>query len=526
MFKFKYIKDYNPHISGYEMGFGQFVIIQEDEDAIRQRNGADGESLKTAFLTDETEIEQSRLAWLKNLWTKTTNAGGDKEAGGFFRNGLYTVFESVGTEGGINFTSRLSALNLTISDVELIGHTHPLPFSFNQFLPSKFTDGTGDFAYTERTGKTNYVYAGDQIISKLVKYGEKAVIAGLYKTDGTKYNLYELFNQFGVRGEGALAPLTPDDFADAGLVRSVISDLSLLKGQGKGEQDEVVPPKEEIYLMDANQNLYNLEDVSIGVDKATPNDGSVHIPDPLIIRKDGSVIQEGAKVLIMFPQGRRNPVVICSLFSLGSQQFQANNMRVHKSTLKREVAVRAGQTWRAEKIDDHNGDHLETYHNCSYNIGVSGEKASASIKSDDYCLTEGKKTHDVLGETVEIGGNNIPVKDGQALDFLKNKANEVNVFAKKVFLGHSNNRTKDPIQLDIATQVDNPKLQNSVMGITIKRLLEILIDLLLSAQYMGNGVVVKISEPDKQRIITQVKNKLPKILSNVVYLLKEPNQMQ
>jgi len=93
-------------------------------------------------------------------------------------------------------------------------------------------------------------------------------------------------------------------------------------------------------------------------------------------------------------------------------------------------------------------------------------------------------------------------------------------------LGHSNNRTKDPIQLDIATQVDNPKLQNSVMGITIKRLLEILIDLLLSAQYMGNGVVVKISEPDKQRIITQVKNKLPKILSNVVYLLKEPNQMQ
>jgi len=69
-------------------------------------------------------------------------------------------------------------------------------------------------------------------------------------------------------------------------------------------------------------------------------------------------------------------------------------------------------------------------------------------------------------------------------------------------------------------------MQKAVMGITLKVLLDKLIDLLTNAMYMGNGVMVKMSITDKTRIERQVKEKLPLILSEVVTLMCKGDQVE
>jgi len=286
----------------------------------------------------------------------------------------------------------------------------------------------------------------------------------------------------------------------------------------KGKNKE----KCDIYLMDNERNRYPLDEVSIISANFTQTSGEFVFPKPFRISDEGEIYETGAKLLIAFPFGRRHPVVVGCVNSLAANNSAAGNLRLTKdvSYLDREV--------KEESTDDYHYNH--TRDKLGLRESMTGINKHTSITDGDYSMKaenaniEGVITAGLLGRKIEVGGNGNKVEETPK-DYFANKADETNIYSKKICLGHSNDRG-EKIEIDTEKKYLEPKMQKAVMGITLKVLLDKLIDLLTNAMYMGNGVMVKMSITDKTKIERKVKEKLPLILSEVVTLMCKGDQVE
>lgn len=279
----------------------------------------------------------------------------------------------------------------------------------------------------------------------------------------------------------------------------------------------------EIYLLDENCKRYPIDDCYILTDNSSPDNSKMNIPKPYEIRSNGEIINIGSRVLIAFAKGKIMPIILGSLNSLAMQSLGRNETRITLRELENTSQYKkfTNGNKRVTRLDE-NFDSV-IYEGINYKRRII--KASAYFGSSNYLTVEGEKQLNLFGDDIELANTQpYQVDKTQTEEEIKKKAKNVNIYAEKICLGHSN-KLGNTIPLDV-TDNDylNPMLQKSVMGQTLQKLLDLLIEYLLNAQYMGNGVVVTMSVVDKNKIKTKVKQKLPLILSEVVTLLAKAEQ--
>jgi hypothetical protein len=280
-----------------------------------------------------------------------------------------------------------------------------------------------------------------------------------------------------------------------------------------------IEPKRTLWLMDDERNLYPIETVSGLTPQHSADKYDIDIPDPWIIDEDFNVIKQGAKVLITFPAGRENPVVMGCLQTFGGQVNYPLGSRVGIEALSVKKSSRAIGKCTFEKFEDESG-RKENIINGGYSLNV--DKGSIYQGTDRTHTIEGEELLNLMSDYIDFGGK--PREDYEDEDVLKNKAKEAYLNAKKIFLGFSNLRILQDkqIKIDDTDEIDDPKLQPLAMAYVLVTLLEDLIDKLLAARYIGPNGVSRMVDTDKIAIRLEVKNKLPNMISEITYLLKNP----
>lgn len=508
--------DNDPQLQTSEASVGQFVIIVDTEDfELTAGPGAGGESSAENFETAEKSVlgiefrpqyqrtvnlTTSQQATLRNFYNgyspyeASTLPGGidydffkifialkaESDAAGvefgirFFYT-YYEVYRAAIDQNGqeVAFGTAFPDGTYRNGDIPMVVHTHPSGRgpSPEDLQISKYGGGL--------TSKQIFAAIGNYIVF----YGDQT-INGLYKHTGYLYKA---------------------NYVQEG------------EGQGKGETDK--SDTIQIKLMDANQNFYNWEDVTLQTPDFNGDEGVMRIPKPYVMKANGEIIERGAKVMITFPFGRKKPIVTGALLELGTQRFHSPDLRVAKERLGEEKYVKEFKDGRFEYKIDAEGNVSYFLDNGAFRIVAGGDKAAIVFHSGETATIEGEMQMNVLGDIVEVGGNQNRLAQGET--FLVNKASEVNVYSKKINLGHSQKRGKvlpvDPVS---NASIDNPKFQNAVMGVTLEKLLDNFLQMFFDCKFIGNGVVTALSVPDKTAITNAIKNKLPKIKSEVVYLLK------
>ncbi len=277
--------------------------------------------------------------------------------------------------------------------------------------------------------------------------------------------------------------------------------------------------KRQLWLMDDERNLYPIETVSGLTPQYSADKYDIDIPEPWIIDEDFNVIKQGAKVLITFPAGRENPVVMGCLQTFGGQVNYPLGSRVGIGALSVKKSSRSIGKCTFEKFEDESG-RKENIINGGYSLNV--DKGSIYQGTDKTHTIEGEELLNLMGDYIDIGGKSR--QDYEDEDVLKNKAKEMYLNSKKIFLGFSNLRILQDkqIKIDDTDEIDDPKLQPLVMAYVLVTLLEDLIDKLLAARYIGPNGVSRMVDTDKKVIELEVKNKLPNMISEITYLLKNP----
>lgn len=254
--------------------------------------------------------------------------------------------------------------------------------------------------------------------------------------------------------------------------------------------------------------------VSFLSEQYAPNNMSVSFPKPY--KMEGKeIVEEGAKVLIVFPQGIENPVVVGCLNSLGGQRFTDAGFRVTEQLIENFKSYKKTSDYTIEVTHNKNGYSIVL--DSSYLIKVIGDTASISIYSENNTTVTGRKNLNLLGDNVEVGGNDERQYDKTPA---KKRAKRVCVNAGEVYLGTSPERIPD-LKLDASTEINNPKLQPTVLAYVNVELIRTIIQIVQDATYMGNGVVCQMSIDDKLDLETKVLNKLDKMISEVVFILKD-----
>jgi len=276
----------------------------------------------------------------------------------------------------------------------------------------------------------------------------------------------------------------------------------------------------ETVLADNERNIYPMHTVSVLTSQFSRHEGSIDFPKPFRVKPDGTILETGAKVLIIFPMGKSNPVVLGCLNRLGSQNENSPGLQIDADNLNRKKRITANDDYSYESIEDIDGVQKQLTGG-SYSVGVTG--GNASMRADTNTTIEGKTELALLGKTVEIGGNlERPVEPPD--DLHKNKAEEIFLYGKKIILGHSNARGEE-IKEDKKGTIKNPVLQPTVMGTALEALLEILVDELINAKYTGSGIIKMI--PTSAIILRQkVRSRLNKIKSKTTFVLYDPKQVQ
>lgn len=276
----------------------------------------------------------------------------------------------------------------------------------------------------------------------------------------------------------------------------------------------------EMFLYDNNRNAYPLHTVTVLSAQFSRSEGEIDFPKPFRVKPDGTIIETGAKVLIIFPMGKTNPVVLGCLNRLGSQNQNAPGLQLGIDNLRRKKKKTINDESAYGKVQDGEGIQ-QTLVDSSYSVDVVG--GNIGMRSDTVSTLEGKQYTNLLGKTVEIGGNTERITD-YPTDNIKNKADVINLYGKKIILGHSNTRGAD-IKVDKPDTIAKPVLQNSVMGITLKAILDAFVSEVINAKYTGSGII-KMIPTSQATLRVNVKRKLDKILSKVVFVMYDPEQVE
>lgn len=285
---------------------------------------------------------------------------------------------------------------------------------------------------------------------------------------------------------------------------------------------EKTDTKGQVYLFDENRNTYNLDRVSILSKDYSGTSGEMSLPKMFKILTDGTIIEQGAKVLISFPNGKYNPVVIGCLNPLGFQNKAASQLQVNLDRIDREVKVKNTSNFRYEKSIDEFGNVSEVIVDGTISKSVSGSRAAIHFKSSNIAIVEGQENLDLLGKTLDVGGNHQRITKEQTKN--ENKADNIYLYSKKVVIGHSDKRG-EAIEEDPKNTIDRPVMQPLVMGTTLESLFNLLIDILADAKYTGSGII-KMIPTSVLDLKVRIKKKMPLIKSKVGFILYDPEQVE
>lgn len=269
---------------------------------------------------------------------------------------------------------------------------------------------------------------------------------------------------------------------------------------------------QDLVLYDEMGNTYTMDKVTLLSELYSSDNANSGIPDPFVISTDGEILETGSKLLLLSPFGKQNPIVLGALNPLGQQEGVRKELRLSKANLQRKTQKRtAGKTLYNTTFDVGGVSHSLT--NGSFSIDADN---AITFISEKVAHIIGKERLEALGAIVEIGGTD-KVQENP-IDY---KANVINLLGKKVYVGHSQERIQE-LTVDQTNDValNDPRLQNMVMGQALSRLLEVLIDELFDAIYLGAGSPVRMSETSKIKIRAKVKSKIPNILSEAGLLVR------
>lgn len=276
----------------------------------------------------------------------------------------------------------------------------------------------------------------------------------------------------------------------------------------------------EMFLCDNKRNFYKLHTVTILSSQFSRYEGEIDFPKPFRVKPDGTIIETGAKVLIIFPMGKTKPVVLGCLNRLGSQNKNVPGLQIGADNLRRKKKRSINDDSSYERIQDEDGVR-QSISDGSYSVNVTG--GNASLQADATATIEGKQIASLLGDIVEIGGNLSRLKTVPD-DNHKNKATSIRLYGKEVVIGHSND-TGRKIKVDRDKTIDKPILQNMVMGVTLEALLDLFVEILETAKYTGSGVYTMMPSSILE-LKKRVRERLPKIKSKIGFILYKPEQVK
>jgi hypothetical protein len=276
-----------------------------------------------------------------------------------------------------------------------------------------------------------------------------------------------------------------------------------------------------LILKDDQQNIYELSSVSLRTDEYSSDAGNVSFPKPFITDRTGGVIESGAKLLIAFPRGRKNPVIMGCINSLGGQYLANNDLRIDVNNLREQTTYRRIGNTYIKNVESEEGIS-RTITGGGY--VVSSEKNIVLNSQYDINL-KGDREVNLSGAVVNIKGSSKEDREDVAKLRMKNKADEINLVGKRVTIGHSDELITK-YEMDEDTRYLDPRLQPVIMGTTLKKLLEVFVDTLCDQGiWIGSGTV-RMS-PTTARLIKEVfRSKLDKTLSKVGRILYDPEQVQ
>lgn len=276
-----------------------------------------------------------------------------------------------------------------------------------------------------------------------------------------------------------------------------------------------------IYLFDENRNRYNFDRVCLlSKGNYSGSQGEVELPKPYKVLIDGTIVEQGAKVLISFPNGRYNPVVMGCLNPLGFQNKSTPELQINLARLDKEAKVKNTFQYQYKKSIDSSGNITESVHSGNISKNATG---SIHFGAKQNIILEGSEKADLLGDIIDIGGNqDRPVPKG---DETNRKGSAIYLYADEVVLGHSNERGKKMKVDKIDAALNKPVFQNAVMGVTLQTILDIFVDEVINAKYTGSGII-KMIPTSQMQLKVNVKRRLKKILSEVVFLLAKPDQTE
>lgn len=278
----------------------------------------------------------------------------------------------------------------------------------------------------------------------------------------------------------------------------------------------------EVFLFDENRNKYNLDRVCLLSRDYSGAAGEVNIPKMYKILSNGKIIEQGAKVLISFPNGRYNPVVIGCINPLGFQNKATSELQINLNRLNSEVKIKNTPEFQYRSSISESGEVSESINNGSITKSATGKKATIHFKAEKNMVLEGEKINDVLGEIVSVGGNYKRPTDDE--DNNKNKAESVYLYSKEVIIGHANGRGKK-IKVDEDGIIDEPILQPLVMGVTMEALTDLLVTILSEAKYTGSGVITMMPTSVLE-LKKRIRERLYLIKSKVGFILYDPEQVK
>lgn len=275
-----------------------------------------------------------------------------------------------------------------------------------------------------------------------------------------------------------------------------------------------------LILKDDQQNLYELNTVSLRTDEFSDDAGSINLPKPFVTDKTGEIIEAGAKVLIAFPRGKKNPVVMGCLNSLGGQYMNTYDLRIDLNNMRDCSRYRQIGNTYIKSVESSSGYSMYITEG-GYNISAG---RNVVLSSEESVILTGMKNLNAGGKTVNIKGNSSIEKEDKKQQRLNDKADDINIYGKKVSIGHSND-IGAVYEVDKESDYLKPRYQNIVMGITLKVLFDKLIDELTNAIWVGSGTV-RMSPTSKMQLKIKVKQNTQKILSKVGFVLYDSNQVE
>lgn len=525
---FNTIRDSNP-TKDSPFTIGYIAIIKSSEGQAGVAGGQQNinqEEEEQFFLNTQSSVAD-KLPYFNQIVQKSLT-NGLVESGGYFSRTQndFILYDEVGTQNTgvpIPLEDRQDAIWMV--------HSHPNDVAFTtSILPSKQGPNgePGDLIIIKNDHDRGIFYDGYVVsldgagILYVVEYNTEGKISGIY--DGATGNPTELKGFFQLWGV-PLGDKSVDDFTDPQLINKARGQTPNIIVNPEGEFDEGGTGQGgksgkagyDIQLIDEYRNFYNISRVSFINEEFSGTEGVTNFPKPWVITEDGKVLQEGAKLCICFPSGRDNPVVMGCLRSAVGQEIQSN-LRYNPNDLSQKITdVKRGEC-RLQIVEDDTGVHILVEKggyviSAENSIGLISD--SISIMSEDGI--------DLSGKYIQIGGT---TGKSEAEDQFRNKSKEVGVYADKVILGYTNIKGQhEPLEEDEEGEIEDPKLQPTIMGTSWKYLMEKLADILKNMIIITPQGPGRLSDQDVMRITQEFEGKLDKPISSVAFIVKDKEVM-